>query len=135
MGRKPAAAAGVGWHRARTLAESFRFAWQGFSAALRTQRNLRIHVAAGVLAVATAWALHLPWVQVALVTLAAAAVIGAELFNSALEGLVDLVEARQHPGARQVKDLAAAAVLVAAVGALLVGGVLFLPPLLRLLGR
>lgn len=131
MARKPPG--GPGWHRARNLPESFRFAWQGFRMAFRTQRNLRIDLIAAVLALGTAWALRLPWWELALVVGAAAAVIAAELFNSALEALVDLVQAQADPLARRAKDMAAAAVLVTALGAAAVGGLLFVPRLLRLL--
>lgn len=132
MERKPRA--DRGWHRARNLAESFRFAWQGLRLAFRTQRNLRIDLAAALAAVVAAWVLELPPGESALVVLAAAAVIAAELFNSALEALVDLVQAQADPLARRAKDMAAAAVLVLAVGAAVVGGVLFLPRLVGLLG-
>lgn len=128
MARSPEA--GPGWHRARNLPESFRFAWQGLRLAFATQRNLRIDLAAAVVAVGAAWVLELPPGELALVVLAAAAVIAAELFNSALEALVDLVQAQADPLARRAKDMAAAAVLVTAVGAAVVGCVLFLPRLL-----
>lgn len=133
MGRRSETPTPHGWHRARSLVESFRFAWSGFRTALGTQRNLRIDMVVALGAALLAWLLRLPPGQVALVILAAASVIGAELLNSALESLVDLVQFREDPVARRVKDMAAAAVLVTAVGAALVGLVLFLPPLVRLL--
>lgn len=133
MGRRSETPTAQGWHRARSLAESFRFAWNGLRTALRSQRNLRIDMAVGLGAAVLAWVLRLPLGQVALVILAAASVIGAELLNSALESLVDMVQFREDPVARRVKDMAAAAVLVTAVGAFLVGLALFLPPLVRLL--
>lgn len=131
MERKPPA--GPGWHRARNLPESFRFAWQGLRLAFRTQRNLRIDLLVAVLAIGTGWVLQLPPGELALVVGAAAAVIAAELFNSALEALVDLVQAQADPLARRAKDMAAAAVLITALGAAAVGGLLFLPRLLRFL--
>lgn len=131
MERKPPA--GPGWHRARNLPESFRFAWQGLRLAFRTQRNLRIDLVVAVLAIGTGWMLKLPPGELALVVGAAAAVIAAELFNSALEALVDLVQAQADPLARRAKDMAAAAVLITALGAAAVGGLLFLPRLLRFL--
>lgn len=54
-------------------------------------------------------------------------VIAAELFNSALERLVDLVSPQHHPLAGQVKDIAAGAVLVCAMAAALIGSILFYP--------
>ncbi|MBO2519571.1 MULTISPECIES: diacylglycerol kinase [Limnochorda] len=121
-----------GWHRARNLAESVRFAWQGFRLAFRTQRNLRIDLVVAAAALATAWLLKLPLGELALVALTCAVVIAAELFNSALEAVVDLVQAQADPLARRAKDMAAAAVLVCAVGAAVVGGLLFGPRLFAL---
>jgi undecaprenol kinase len=69
-------------------------------------------------------ALRPPAVWWALVLLASAAVLAAELFNTAIEHLADLLHPQQSPGIRLVKDCAAAGVLVAALGALGVGAAL-----------
>ena len=58
-------------------------------------------------------------------------VIAAELFNSAIERLVDLVSPQRHPVAGQVKDIAAGAVLVCALAAMVVGLIIFVPYLTR----
>lgn len=60
-------------------------------------------------------------------------VIAAELFNSAIERLVDLVSPQRHPVAGQVKDIAAGAVLVCALAAIVVGLIVFIPYLTRFL--
>ncbi|MDA6987305.1 diacylglycerol kinase family protein, partial [Escherichia coli] len=54
-------------------------------------------------------------------------VIAAELFNTAIERLVDLVSPERHPVAGQVKDIAAGAVLVCAVAAAIIGLIIFIP--------
>lgn len=114
----------------RTLAQSFRYAFAGFGYAWRTQRNLRIQVAAAVLVGVLAILFRLGAVEVALLALAIVVVIVAELANTAMEVLVDqFVGTAWANGAKTVKDVAAAGVLVAAAGAAVVGALIFLPRL------
>ena len=65
-----------------------------------------------------------------LVTLSIAMVIGAEAFNTAVEKLTDLASPDYHPLAGQAKDLAAGAVLICALGTLIIGFIIFLPKVL-----
>lgn len=105
-----------------TLWESFTFAGRGLHEAFRTQRAMRIHVAlAAVVTVGVLW-LDLPAAEAAALVLAMAGVLAAELVNTALEVLVDLhVGDQHHVLAGRAKDLCAAAVLIAAGGAAVVG--------------
>ncbi len=108
---------------------SFRYAFQGLRYLVRTQMNARIHLAAAVLATALgAWLdiSRLEWLALALCM---ALVLALEAVNTALECLTDLVSPDPHPLAGRAKDLAAAAVLIVALGALVVGGLVFLPKL------
>jgi len=117
--------------KARTLAESFRFAFEGVRQALRTERNLRIHTAAAAAVLALAFWLRVPAPGVALLVLAIGLVITAELFNTALEAAVDLSSPAYHPLAAVAKNVAAAAVLTAAAVSVAVGYIVFrdyLPP-------
>ncbi len=112
----------------RSVAESFRHAFAGLAFAWRTQRNLRVHGVATVLVVAVIVIFRPRPVEAALLLLAIAMVVGAELFNTAVEVLVDRVVGLEHdPAAKMAKDVAAAGVLVAALGAALVGAVIILP--------
>ena len=94
------------------------FALRGLVQALRTEASLRLQALAGVLALAVLLVLRPPAVWWALVLLASAAVVAAELFNTAIEHLADLLHPQQSPAIRLVKDCAAAAVLIAVLGAL-----------------
>lgn len=97
------------------------FALSGLRLALRRERSLRAQAAVAVLAVAVlavAGASALWW---ALVLMAIALVLAAELFNSAIEALVDHLHPERHPEIGAVKDMAAAAVLVTSLGAAAVG--------------
>ncbi|MBI2875176.1 MAG: diacylglycerol kinase [Firmicutes bacterium] len=121
--------------RTRTLAQSFTYAAGGLRYAFSTQRNLRLHTLAALLALAAGLWLRLETGKLAAVVVASAVVISAELFNTSLEALVDLTSGgRLHELARQAKDVAAAAVLVTAAAALVVGALVLIPPALDRLG-
>jgi len=124
----------LSWQVAGNLFVSFKYAWQGVSYAFRTQRNFRIHVMVGSLAVSLAIALSLSPVELAVIMLTCGIVLTTELVNTALESVVDLtVEQTYHELAKIAKDCAAAAVLISALMALSVAACLLLPPLWRLL--
>lgn len=114
----------------RRWVRSAGYAWAGIVHSYRAQANFRIEVWAGALALGLALGLRVP---PAPVLLACALVLGLELLNTALEAVVDLASPEWQPLAKVAKDAAAGAVLVASLGALLVGVVELGPPLLRLM--
>ena len=115
----------------RPLVTSFRHAISGFGELLRTQRNARIHLGITLTVIGVAGWLKLSVGDWALLAITAALVWTAELINTALEAVVDLASPEWQPLARTAKDLSAAAVLVAAIGAAVVGVLLLAPPLVR----
>ncbi|WP_338461717.1 diacylglycerol kinase family protein [Synechococcus elongatus IITB7] len=121
---------GYAWRIAPNLLSSFHYAGLGVNYAFQTQRNFRIHVVLGAIAVGLSFGLGLSATDRAIVTLTVAAVLVMELLNTALESVVDLtVEQRYHELARIAKDCSAGAVLIAAIAAVLVAATLILPPL------
>jgi diacylglycerol kinase (ATP) len=106
--------------RTSSLWASFGHAWHGLVDAAVGERNMRIHLVAGVLAGAFATAAPLATVERALILLCIAVVIAAEAANTALESLVDLHGGAPSEPARIAKDAAAGAVLVLAVASVLV---------------
>ena len=114
--RTPSRAHGAGW--------SFR---------VRTQRNMKIHLAAAAVAVAAGLVLGIDAVSWAVVTLCIAAVVSAECLNTALESVVDLVSPEYHELAGRAKDAAAGAVLVLAAASVAVAAFVFVPRLAALL--
>lgn len=120
-----------GWGR---LAQSFRCAFRGLAEAWRCQQNLRIHLLIALAVSGLAGYLRLGSLQWAVLVLTYSLVIAAELLNSALEALADLVSPGYHPLARQAKDVAAGAVVVTALGAVVVGLLVLGPPLWAKLG-
>lgn len=118
------------WYVAPNLTASFKYAWAGLSYTFRTQRNFRIHVGVGTVAIALSLLLHLSRVEIAVITIMAGFVLAMELLNTALESVVDLtVKQTYHELAKTAKDCAAGAVLLAAIASVLVASVLLLPPL------
>lgn len=105
--------------------KSLRYAQQGFSLAIREQRNCRIHCAAALLAMAAGLFLRISVVEWSIILICIGAVISAELFNSAVEKWVDLVSPDWNKKAGAIKDMSAAAVLMLAITAAIVGGLIF----------
>lgn len=105
---------------------SFRHAGRGIWLLL-AQPNARIHLAAAVFVVALGWVLRISGGDWALLVLAITAVLAAEAINTAVERAVDLASPQWSSLARDAKDLAAACVLITAIGAAVVGVLVFLP--------
>ena len=119
--------------RAHTLLQSFRHAFEGLGYALRTQRNARIHALAAVTVAGLGSWLRISPGEWAMLVLTVGFVFSFELLNTMVETLVDLVSPEHHPLARTAKDVAAAAVLVSAVLATVVGLIILGPPLWKVL--
>ena len=109
--------------------KSLIYAVSGFLDAARHERSMHFHLLATVLVVALGiWTGLEKWEWVA-TAICCAAVISLECANTAIEAVVDLASPEIHPIAKKAKDCAARAVLAAAVGAVIVGMIIFLPKL------
>jgi diacylglycerol kinase len=118
-----------------TFLRSFVYAGRGLWHTISTQRNMRVHVAIAVLAIALGIALRISAVEFAMVFVAIIGVLIAEMFNTVTEAVVDLATQQYHPLARVAKDVAAGAVLLSAILAVVVGLFVYLPHLWPLLLR
>lgn len=117
------------WEFIQSRLRSFGYAFRGFWYVLRTQRNAWIHaVIATVVFVVSLW-LGLDARDWAIIILTTAMVFTAEFLNTAIEAVVDLASPEKHPLAKVGKDVGAAAVLIAALAAVLVGIFILGPPL------
>jgi len=112
---------------------SFKFAFQGILHMLRGEANARIHLVAAVVVIAAGFLFGLTMTEWLMVIFAIGFVFSAELFNSAIEELVNLVSPGYHEKAGKVKDMAAGAVLVAAITAAVIGIIIFGPKIVSLL--
>ena len=108
---------------------SFRHAFRGWWYVLRTQRNAWIHGLVAMIIIALSLWLELPARDWAVIILTIAMVFAAEFINTAIEAVVDLATQEHHPLAMVGKDVGAAAVLISALAAVLVGLLILGPPL------
>ena len=107
----------------------FVYAYNGIRAAINEERNFRFHLCAAFYAFVAAYWARLPAAETALVAICVAAVLALELVNSAIERAVDKPDTTHWWTAGAAKDMAAGAVLVMALGTLVVAGCLFWPRL------
>ena len=109
---------------------SFRYALAGIADLFRSQANAKIHLAAAAAAVALGFFFKINTCEWCAVALAIAMVLAAEGFNTALEYLTDLASPGKHTLAGKAKDAAAGAVLLTAIGAAIIGALVFLPKIM-----
>lgn len=105
----------------RKLSERFGFAWAGIRAAWESEQSFRIQAGFAAALLVALLLLRPPLLWWALCFIMAALVLAAELFNTALEALIDHLHPEIHPAIRTAKDCAAGAVLLLSFGALAVG--------------
>ena len=113
----------------QSRALSFRYAFAGWWFVIRTQRNAWIHATVSIAVIIVSFWLGLSPHDWAVIVLAIAMVWTAEFLNTALEAVVDLASPQQHYLAKVGKDVGAAAVLIAASSAALIGFLILGPPL------
>jgi len=113
----------------QSLGRSFICAFQGIAQVLLHERNAQIEVAVALFVGAYSVFFHVSGWQLAAVLLCVFGVLSLEIFNSALETVVDLASPEQHPLAKRAKDAAAGAVLMAAIGSAVIGCWIFIPKL------
>jgi diacylglycerol kinase (ATP) len=104
---------------------SFHYAFSGILYAVRTQPNMRVHLFIAALVLVATLLLHLQRIYIAAIVIVIVIVLALELMNTAIEAVVDLLTVAHHPLAKTAKDAAAGAVLVATIGAVIVGYLAF----------
>lgn len=119
----------------QTRWRSIKFAWAGVRYVLTTQPNARLHVLIAGMVLILAVVLQISRLEFVLILIMISVVWAAELFNTAVEVLVDFVSPEKQAFAEICKDVSAAAVLVTAGISVLVGLLIFLPRLTALLSQ
>lgn len=117
--------------RVRKFADSFRFAIKGAGYLFLYHRNMRIIFLVGILAFLTGLYLRLKDIELAVLCITIALVFVAEMFNTAIEMMIDMFTDKYHVIIMLVKDISAAVVLIASLNALAVGYVLLLKRFVR----
>ena len=107
----------------------FEYAFSGLWYALRTQRNVRVHVGIATLVIIAGIVLRISAVEFAILFITISSVFTAEMFNTVFELCVDLASPTYHPLAKIAKDVAAGAVLLSAIFSVVIGLFIFIPHL------
>jgi len=119
----------------KKLINSFKYAIEGIISSFKTERNMKIHVLAMIVVIALGLFFKLNKVEWCFIIIAIASVISAELFNTAIETVVDMVSPERNPKAKLAKDIAAGAVLVVAIGAAIIGFIIFGPQIINVFSK
>ena len=114
------------------MVRSFKYAFEGIATACWTQPNFRAELIASLLGVAAGCWLHVSSGEWLVIALNISIVLSLELVNTAIESACDLFSKEYHPAIKFIKDIAAAAVLIAGIAAAVCGVIIFLPKIIQL---
>lgn len=113
--------------KSKKLINSFKYAIQGICSAFKTERNMKMHIFIMFLVIVSGIILKINKYEWIICVLCFAIVISGELFNTAIETVVDMVMPYKNDKAKIAKDISAGAVLALAIGAAIVGVIIFVP--------
>ncbi len=125
----------MGIYQKPGFGRSLNQAWRGLLHTWKTQKHMKLHIVTGICVLCLAWGWQVSSVEWMTLIFAIGCVIGAEVINTAIEIVVDLVEPKFHPLAGLAKDVAAGIVLVSAIQAIAIGIIVFLPRLFHLVSK
>jgi diacylglycerol kinase (ATP) len=111
----------------KRLVKSFHYALQGIHYAFRSQQNVRIHFLVGIIVIAAALFFRVNPFEMGILAIVILLVIAVEMVNTAIEKMVDLIIQEHHDDAKIAKDVASGMVLITAIGAVIVGILIFTP--------
>ena len=114
---------------------SFKYAFEGVIMMIKNEHNSRIHLFAASLAILLGIFLNLNAIEWSLVVIIIGLVFIAELFNSTVERIADMIDLEINVKIKYIKDLAAAGVLISAIISVIVGGIIFIPKLIELIKK
>lgn len=116
----------------KKIKDSFKYAFSGIASAFKTEKNMKIHMIAVICVIVLGLLLKLNLLEWIICISCFVLVIGGELFNTAIEVVVDLVSPGINEKAKKSKDIAAGGVLVFAIGSLIIGLLIFVPKIVNL---
>ena len=117
--------------KTKKLINSFKYAIEGIISSFRTEQNMKIHIFIMILVIILGIVLKLSALEWIILTIVIALVISAELFNTTIETVVDMITKEKNEKAKLAKDVAAGAVLVLAIGSVIIGLIIFIPKILE----
>ncbi len=110
----------------------FSYAWEGIVQVVKLERNFQIHLITALLVIIAGFILGLSRMEWIFIVIAIGIVLIAEMINSTIERIMDYIKPDIHPAAKQIKDMAAGGVLIAAVAAFIIGLFIFIPNIIAL---
>ncbi len=119
----------------KKLFKSFGYAFEGIGSALKYNQNLRIHFLAAILVILAGFILKVSPYEMSILALVILLVLCAEMINTSIEEVVDLLVNEHRKEAKLAKDVSAGMVLLTAIGAVIIGIMIFLPHIQFFLGR
>jgi diacylglycerol kinase len=123
-------------YKCQNFASTFKNARKGMRLTLKSERNIRVHLFVAALVLITAYCLNFSAMRFCILIMAIASVISAEMLNSAIEFSLDAIfHNRYSRMVGMAKDIAAGAVMVVTISAIIVGVLLFAPPVLYLIAH
>lgn len=111
----------------KNIMKSFKYAFEGIFTSLKAEKNMKIHFIIMLLVIILGIMLKISRVEWMICIILFGFVISLELVNTAIENTVDLITQEKHPKAKIAKDVAAGAVLIAAITAAIIGLIIFVP--------
>lgn len=117
--------------KTKKLINSFKYAFQGIITSFKTERNMKIHVFIMLLVIIFGFVVNLNPVEWMIIITMIVIVISAELFNTSIETVVDMISPEKNEKAKVAKDVAAGAVLVLSIGSVIIGLIIFLPKIMK----
>ena len=120
--------------KTKRIINSFKYAIEGFISSFKTERNMKFHIFIMVLVILAGIILKITKAEWIVCIFCIAMVISAELFNTSIETVVDLVMPYKNEKAKIAKDVAAAAVLVLAIASAIIGLMIFIPKIINFFG-
>lgn len=116
----------------KSLIKSFGHALEGLSHAIKQNRNLKIHFFVALIVVLVSLFFHVTAFEMSVLGVTILLVIASEMINTAIEEMVNLITSEHRREAKVAKDVAAGMVLVASVGSVIIGFLIFTPYILKL---
>ena len=114
----------------KKLINSFKYAFTGMWSAYKSERNMKIHIAVAILVILFGIFLQISTYEWLACIVCFAMLIGAEMFNTAIETVVDIAMPKKDERAKKAKDVAAGGVLVFAIGSAIIGSIIFIPKII-----
>lgn len=114
----------------KKIANSFKYAIEGFKTSFKTERNMKIHILMTILVIILGYIFKISTIEWIICILLCGLVITAELINTSIETIVDMITPYKNEKAKTAKDIAASAVFVIAITSAIIGIIIFFPKIL-----